>query len=122
MNEVMIVKYGIKADKTADTVIEGEVLGNVVSVSLDIDIPESLGAMRAELTDAGVYALALRQYKADAGNAERARLQAVNGHSTVKLMTAEDKAKSKIKRLEDKALLQAIKAQGLTLADIENRS
>ena len=116
----MIIRYNIKPEYNAGTVTEGIVSGDVVSLTKELELAETFDEMIEQLGENKVYSLALRQYKVDFGNNERAKLQAVNKHSSVKLMTEEEKAEKKSERVKNKALVELLKSKGLTLQDIEN--
>ena len=70
-----------------------------------------------DIADEKVRGLAQRQAKVDAGNKARAKAQVANGHSKVVKQTEEQKAKAKVQRQADKALLVALKAKGISSLD-----
>ena len=55
-----------------------------------------------------------RMVKVDANNTAREKAKSANGHSTVVKQTEEQKAKAKVSRQADKALLIALKAKGIS--------
>lgn len=61
-----------------------------------------------------------RMLKVDANNTAREKAKSANGHSTKVVMSEEEKAEKKVARQANKALLDLIKAKGLSLDDIEN--
>ncbi len=61
-----------------------------------------------------------RTLKVDANNTAREKAKAVNGHSSRAVLTEEQKAENKAERASNKAILDALKAKGLTLEDIAN--
>lgn len=61
-----------------------------------------------------------RIIKVDANNTAREKAKVANGHSARQPMTEEQKATAKADRTANKEILEALKAKGLTLADIAN--
>lgn len=61
-----------------------------------------------------------RMLKLDANNVAREKAKSINGHSIRIPMTEEAKAEAKLKRQQEKSLIDAIKAKGLTLEDINS--
>ena len=59
-----------------------------------------------------------RTLKVDANNTAREKAKASNGHSARIALTEEQKQANKAERAGNKAILDALKARGLTLADI----
>jgi hypothetical protein len=72
----------------------------------------------ADLGESKVLADLQRMVKLDAGNTSRAKAMAINGHSKVVVMSEEAKANAKLQRKADQELLKALKAKGLSVADI----
>ena len=60
-----------------------------------------------------------RMHKVDKGNTAREKAKVANGHSVRKVLTEDEKAVRKADRAETSALVKALKAKGLTLADIQ---
>lgn len=58
-----------------------------------------------------------RMEKVDANNTAREKAKVQNGHSDRKPMTESEKAEAKLERQSNKALLDAIKAQGISSLD-----
>ena len=73
----------------------------------------------AELGEAKVKSLVQRMLKVDGNNLAREKAKSANGHSTRQPLTEEEKADRKVKRAEDKSLLDLIKEKGLSLDDIK---
>lgn len=71
---------------------------------------DNLQDMIDTLGEEKTFKLAQRQVKVDAGNMAREEAKVINGHSSRKAMTEEEKANAKAERQANKALLDKIKA------------
>ena len=60
-----------------------------------------------------------RMLKVDSNNVAREKAKSVNGHSTRKVMSEEEKAENKSQRASDKNILALLKEKGLNLEDIQ---
>ncbi len=78
---------------------------------------ETLADMVEAIGEDKVFKNAQRMLKVDSANTARESAKVANGHSTRKVMSEEEKADAKVKRAQDKALLDKIKA--LSPADRE---
>ena len=75
---------------------------------------DNLSDAIATLGEAKVFEAVQRMTKVDANNTAREKAKSSNGHSTVVKQTEEQKAKAKVARQADKALLVALKAKGIS--------
>ena len=92
--------------------------GQQVSYSFSYPEFESLQDAVATLgSEADALKAIQRMEKVDANNTAREKAKSANGHSTHKAMTESEKAEAKLERQSNKALLDAIKAQGITNID-----
>ena len=87
---------------------------STVDFSFDYPIYEDI----SEVDDTTLLALANRMAKLDCRNKASLKAQATNGHNA-RTMSEEDKAEAKAKRKANQAILDAIKAKGLSLEDID---
>ena len=92
--------------------------GETVTTEFEYPAYESIEEAIAELTEGKVLAMVNQTKKEDISNVTRENSKVTNGHSTRKVVTEEEKAERKLARQADKALLQALKAKGLTADDI----
>ena len=91
--------------------------GKAVAYDFEFEQFSDLQDAIAVLGEDGVLKAVQRMVKVDANNTTREKAKAANGHSTRASMTEEQKADAKAKRQSDKALLDAIKAQGVGSVD-----
>ena len=94
--------------------------GKAVAYSFEFEQFSDLQDAIATLGNDGVLKAVQRMVKVDANNTTREKAKVANGHSARVAQTEEQKADAKAKRQSDKALLDAIKSQGVTsLADLQ---
>lgn len=97
-------------------------------ISYDFDYLVLEGSNAQEKIDNAVSSLGAdkvakdiqRTLKVDANNLAREKAKTTNGHSTRPVMSEDDKLKAKTARKVNAEILEALKAKGLTLADIES--
>lgn len=78
-------------------------------------VEDAVGA----LDEARIIGIVNQTLKEDAGNVARENARRAGGHSTVKLMTPEEKAEAKAQRVENKALLDALRDNPELLAQLQ---
>ena len=92
--------------------------GQVVTYPYEFRVFEDKADIELEV----LLSLANRQEKVDCNNVAWAKARTANGHSTVRVLTPEEKEQRKAQRKEDGADLKAIKAeakrQGLSVAEL----
>lgn len=94
--------------------------GQQVSYSFEYAAFESLQDAIASTSEAEVLKGFQRMTKVDANNTAREKAKVANGHSARKPQTEEEKANAKLERQSNKALLDAIKSQGISsVADLK---
>ena len=94
--------------------------GKAVAYEFEFEQFDSLQDAIAVLGEPEALKTIQRMVKVDANNTTREKAKVANGHSTRVVQTEEQKAKAKVQRQSDKALLDAIKAKGVTsLSDLE---
>lgn len=79
---------------------------------------DSLNDAVENLGEDSVLKTLQRMVKVDSQNKARETARAKNGHSSRVALTEEEKAERKEKRADDRKILQALKAKGLSLEDI----
>ena len=89
--------------------------GSDVSYDFEYRVLESI----EDIAEAEVLALANRMLKVDGNNTSREKAKSVNGDSTARIMSAEEKEANKVKAKADRELLKALKAKGISIADLE---
>ena len=94
--------------------------GEAVSYAFEFAVYDSIADAETSLGKDKVLANLNRISKSDANNTAREKAKVVNGHSSRKPMSAEQKAESKAKRKSDKELLDIIKSKGLSIEDLRN--
>lgn len=94
--------------------------GSTVAGTTSYTSYTSLDEMSKELGEQETYRLAKKQYKIEVQNTARVKLQSENGHSVRAPQTEEAKSEAKKQRTENKAILEALKAKGLSLDDVNN--
>ena len=94
--------------------------GKDVSYSYEYEVltADEIQGLNAIFPDAGK--LTQRMLKVDANNLAREKAKTLNGDSTRKPLTEQEKADRKAERSASNALLAVLKAKGLTLKDLEN--
>lgn len=88
--------------------------GQDTSYSYSYPSFDSLQDAVANLGEAEVLKLTQRMVKVDANNTTREKAKVANGHSSRAPQTEEQKAQAKAKRQADKAILDLLKAKGIT--------
>ena len=94
--------------------------GQDVSYSYEYEVltPAQVEALESAYVGAGK--LTQRMLKVDANNLAREKAKTLNGDSTRKPLTEQEKAQRKSERQANTQLLAVLKAKGLTLTDLEN--
>lgn len=87
--------------------------GAKVNYSFSFMAFDNLADAVQTMGEAKVFEAVQRMTKVDANNTAREKAKSANGHSTVVKQTEEQKAKAKLQRQADKALLVALKAKGI---------
>jgi len=90
----------------------------VVNYSFTYPAYESLDDICEHMSEASLVKAINRIVKLDSNNPAREKAKVANGHSARKAMSEEEKAQAKVERQKNKAILEALKAKGLTLEDI----
>lgn len=103
---------------------EGEYLNKanseIVTFDFEYLVIDSVDDAVSELGEEKTKSILQRMIKTDARNGASIKAQASNGHNARAGMSEEEKAEKKAERLGNKAILDALKAKGLTLDDIAN--
>ena len=102
-----IASYAMDNGFTADTIVEGNVVGTNVSGEVEVELYSGIDDV--EVTTELVRSLN-QKITTDAINKERMRLRTVNKHIARIAQTPEQKAKASAKRKEDKALVNNLNA------------
>ena len=89
--------------------------GEEVSYDFAYDVLEQV----TDMSEAELLALVNRMLKVDANNTAREKAKSVNGDSTARMLTPEQKEANKVTRKADRELLAMIKGKGLSEADIK---
>ena len=77
--------------------------------------------VKAMLSDKKLTVLQIlnQTLKEDCRNDASGKAKSVNGDSTARILTAEEKEANKVKAKADRELLKALKAKGVSIADLE---
>ena len=95
--------------------------GAKVNYSFAFQAFDSLADAVDVLGEAKAFEAIQRMVKVDANNTAREKAKSSNWHSSVVKQTEEQKARAKVQRQADKAILQALKAKGVSsIADLES--
>lgn len=89
-----------------------------VTYEFEYLVIDSINDAVAELGEEKVKSCIQRMLKLDNNNIAREKAKVANGHSARKPMSEEEKAQAKAQRAANKALLDLIKAKGLTASDL----
>ena len=93
--------------------------GDSISYDFTFEAFDNIDDALQVLTEPKCLALIQRMVKVDANNTAREKAKSANGHSTRPVMSEEDKAKNKAERAENKALLEALRANPDLLAQLQ---
>lgn len=93
--------------------------GEDVSYAYEFPVYESLEEAIEKLSSAKALAMLNQTSKEDCANNARENAKRANGDSTARILTPEEKEANKAKAKADRELLKALKAKGLSLADLE---
>lgn len=94
--------------------------GDIINYEFEFPVYDDLADIADSIGDEVGTRTVNRQAKVDNNNVAREKAKSANGHSTRTPLTAEQKAENKATRQANSSLLDALKAKGLTLADIES--
>lgn len=104
--------YALLREMSPDSVVQGDYREDThrVYYTFEYDVCETFAEMLEILGETKVFDLALKHFVVNVGNNTREAIKSKNGHGSVKILTQEEKANNKVKRAEDKALMDKVKA------------